>query len=161
MKLKNVILTVASIFIATPVLAETNKMEETKMKPVEIVANYFEYLISGDLESLGELFDENIVWNQPGKGQLSGVYKGKKQVFALFGEFMSRSNGTFKIDEVNGLMVNGNLVVANLNFSASKDGGSISMGGVDLMKVENGKIIEVHLFSEDQAAEDEFWNKSE
>ena len=31
------------------------------------------------------------------------------------------------------------------------------MAGVDLLRVENGKIAEVWLFSEDQPAEDAFW----
>ena len=31
------------------------------------------------------------------------------------------------------------------------------MNGVDVMKIEDGKIKEVFLFSEDQEAEDQFW----
>lgn len=131
------------------------------MKAIEVVESYFGYLQNSDLENLGKLFDDNILWHQPGNGQLSGVYHGKDKLFALFSEFMKRSNGTFKVDEVKNLIVNGKLVLANLHFSASHEHKSISMDGVDLMKIENGKIIEVHLFSSDQEVEDEFWNQAE
>jgi ketosteroid isomerase-like protein len=109
------------------------------------------------LETLGQLFADDVIWHQPGQGELSKTYHGKQDLFALFGQFMTISQGSFKIDEVQSIMVNGELVTATLHFSASKPGKSISMDGVDLMKVQNGKITEVWLFSGDQEAEDAFW----
>ncbi len=158
MKFKVAVFILVSVLMTGPIKAETNEKEENKMEAVKVVENYFNYLQKGDLEKLGGLFDENVVWHQPGRGQLSGTYRGKNELFALFGEFMERSGGTFKIDEVSSIMANGDLVVANLHFSATKSKESISMGGVDLMRVQNGKILEVHLFSSDQEAEDRFWS---
>lgn len=34
----------------------------------------------------------------------------------------------------------------------------MSMAGIDVLRIESGKIQEVWLFSDDQAAEDAFWN---
>lgn len=125
---------------------------------INTVQKYFDCLQKGDLETLGSLFADDIIWHQPGQGQLSKTYHGKQELFGLFGHFMQISEGSFKIDSVQKLMVNENLVSATLHFSAKKSNGqSISMDGVDLMKVENGKIIEVWLFSADQEAEDAFW----
>ncbi|MBK9324381.1 MAG: nuclear transport factor 2 family protein [Bdellovibrionaceae bacterium] len=125
---------------------------------INTVQKYFDSLAKGDLETLGSLFSDDIVWHQPGRGKLSKTYKGKSEVFGLFGQFMEISQGSFKIDSVGGLMSNENLVTATLHFSAKKlNGQSISIGGVDLMKVENEKITEVYLFSADQEAEDKFW----
>jgi ketosteroid isomerase-like protein len=123
----------------------------------EVVQTYFNCLAKGDLETLGQLFADDVIWHQPGQGELSKTYHGKQDLFALFGQFMTISQGSFKIDEVQSIMVNGELVTATLHFSASKPGKSISMDGVDLMKVQNGKITEVWLFSGDQEAEDAFW----
>ena len=36
---------------------------------------------------------------------------------------------------------------------------SMSMDGVDVLRLEDGKIVEMWLFSADQAAEDAFWGK--
>lgn len=123
----------------------------------EVVQTYFDSLASGNLDRLGQLFSDDVIWHQPGQGELSKTYQGKQELFALFGQFMSISQGSFKIDGVKSIMVNGDLVTATLRFSASKPGKKITMDGVDLMKIEDGKIKEVWLFSGDQEAEDAFW----
>ncbi len=57
---------------------------------------------------------------------------------------MEISAGTFKIDAVQNVMANDDLVAATLHFSAQKPNGQhISMNGVDLMKIQNGQIKEV------------------
>jgi uncharacterized protein len=125
---------------------------------IELVLKYFDSLAKGDLNMLGSLFAEDIVWHQPGNSSLSKTYLGKQELFTLFGKFMEISQGTFKIDSIKNVMPNGDLVSAILQFSAKKSNGqSISMTGVDLMKINNGQIKEVYLFSGDQKAEDEFW----
>jgi hypothetical protein len=35
----------------------------------------------------------------------------------------------------------------------------MAMAGIDVLRIEGGKIKEVWLFSEDQAAEDAFWQR--
>lgn len=131
---------------------------KTIKSPIETVNIYFQSLATGDFNLLGSVLDENIVWHQPGQGVLSGTYHGKSEVLKLFSKFMEISQGTFKINKVNQLMANGNLVSATLQFSAQKPDSAITMDGVDIMKVENGMITEVFLFSSDQPAEDVFWN---
>lgn len=130
---------------------------KTQNPVTEVVQSYFDSLASGDLQKLGSLLSDDIIWHQPGKGQLSKTYRGKGEVFALFGKFMEISKGSFKIDHVESIMANGDLVTATLRFSAKNGKSEIAMNGVDLMKVENGKIKEVFLFSGDQKAEDAFW----
>lgn len=124
---------------------------------IQLVQNYFDALSKGELEKLGQLFADDIIWHQPGKGHLSSTYKGKQELFPLLGKFMELSGGTFQIDVVHSIMDNGNLVSAILHFRARRDGRDMAMDGVDLMRVDNGKIKEVWLFSSDQAAEDTFW----
>lgn len=57
------------------------------------------------------------------------------------------------------LMVNDNLVAMPLRFSGTNDDRNMDISGLDLFKVEAGKITEVWLFSDDQEAEDAFWGK--
>lgn len=153
-KIKAIIL----IILGLSNLAQAQGPQTPTKSPVEVVGIYFHSLKIGDFALLGSVLDDNLIWHQPGNGALSGIYKGKDAVFALFGKFMQISQGSFKIEQVHSIMSNGDLVTATLHFSAQKSGFGISMNGVDLMKIRNGKIIEVFLFSEDQKAEDEFWN---
>jgi hypothetical protein len=56
------------------------------------------------------------------------------------------------------MMVNGNLISCPVRFSAKNGTKTVDMHGNDLYEVADGKIVQVWLFSEDQSAEDEFWN---
>ena len=124
---------------------------------IGIVQHYFDAIGRGDLAAVGEAFADDIEWHQPGQGSLSGLHRGKEAVFALLGKFMERSGGSFRIDSVGPLMAQGDRVATPLHFAAEKPGASIAMSGVDLLRIADGKIREVWLFSEDQAAEDAFW----
>lgn len=125
---------------------------------IETVRRYFDAVGRGDLPTVGEAFADDIVWHQPGQGSLSGLHHGKEAVFALLGKFMERSGGTFRIDGIGPLMAQGDLVATSIHFRAERpDGKAMSMSGVDLLRVVNGRIREVWLFSEDQVAEDAFW----
>ncbi|MFB6718624.1 hypothetical protein ACFCV3_00600 [Kribbella sp. NPDC056345] len=53
-------------------------------------------------------------------------------------------------------MANGDLVAASIRF-VGRHGDA--MDGVDLLRIQDGKIIEMRLFSGDQAAEDAFWGR--
>ncbi|QMV73688.1 nuclear transport factor 2 family protein [Comamonas piscis] len=124
---------------------------------MEIVRAYFDAAARGDLEAVGAAFSDDIEWHQPGKGTLSGLHQGKAAVFALLGQFMQRSGGSFRIDAVGPLMAQGDLVSTPLHFCAEKAGAAMAMSGIDVLRIENGRIREVWLFSEDQGAEDAFW----
>lgn len=124
---------------------------------IEIVRRYFDAVARGDLDAVGAAFSSDIEWHQPGNGTLSGLHRGKNAVFTLLGQFMARSGGTFRIDSIGPLMAQGDLVATSLHFSAERPGASIAMSGVDMLRIADGRIREVWLFSEDQAAEDAFW----
>lgn len=123
-----------------------------------IVRDYFDAVATGDLAKLPELLSETLVWHQPGFSDLSGTYNGRDAVFGLIGKFMERSQGTFKFDSIGNILGNGDYVAVTLNFSGTTDSRSMSMAGIDVLRIESGKIQEVWLFSDDQPAEDAFWN---
>ncbi|MEH1129287.1 nuclear transport factor 2 family protein [Micromonospora sp. CPCC 206061] len=124
---------------------------------IDIARTYFQAVQTGDMATLGELLDESIVWHQPGANQFSGVHKGRDAVFQMLGSMMETSRGTFAIDRIHTFMANGDLVAATIHFSGRRDDASMSMDGVDLLRVTGGKITEMWLFSDAPAAEDAFW----
>lgn len=126
-------------------------------KNIDIARDYFQAVQTGDLAKVGELLDEQVVWHQPGANRFSGEHQGRDAVFALLGGMMETSQGSFAIDQVHALMGNGDTVAATIHFTGSHTTGSMSMDGVDLLRLKDGKIAEVWLFSGDQRAEDAFW----
>ena len=130
------------------------------MSNSEIIATYFKAIQTGDLAKLGALVAADVIWHQPGDNQFSGTHTGAEAVFAMIGSMMEASAGTFKIDLVKDIMVNGAEVAATIDFSVQRNGTEMALGGVDVFTVKNGQIAEVWLYSSDQAAEDAFWGKS-
>ena len=125
----------------------------------DIARAYFQAIQTGDMATLGKLVGEHVVWHQPGSNQFSGERRGRNAVFEMLGAMMQSTAGTFAIDKVHSIMGNGEMVAASINFSARRDGKSMSMDGVDVLRITDGAIIEAWLFSGDQSAEDEFWGR--
>ncbi len=125
---------------------------------IGIVQSYVDSLGKGDMEKVGQLLADDVIWHQPGNSHLSGLHSGKDKLFAHLGKFMELSDNTFRVSKVNSIMANGNMVAATLHFLAERLGRKLSMDGVDVMRIDGGKIKEVWLFSGDQAEEDAFWS---
>jgi uncharacterized protein len=132
----------------------------TMSDAVAVVQQYFDALAAKDFATVAGFFADDIVWHQPGGNRFSGVQRGAGAVNAMIGGMMEISQGTFELALLAPPMLNGDdLVAANIHFTATRDDLKLGQDGVDLLKVADGKIVEVWLFSADQPAEDEFWGR--
>ena len=129
----------------------------TDLSPAAVAGTYFEALGRGDIPTVMAQFDDSVVWHQPGANQFSGDHVGVGGVGALLGGMMEASQGSFQLAVTGPAMVNGELVAVPVRFSGTRADASMDMAGVDLLTVRGGKIVEVHLFSEDGPGEDGFW----
>lgn len=129
------------------------------MTAKEVIIAYAGALEKGDVPTAFSYFSEDVQWHQPGNNQFSGIKNGSDEIGKMIGGMMEVSKGTFALAPNGNLMVNGNLVAMPLRFSGTIDDRSMDMPGIDLFKVEAGKITEVWLFSDDQETEDIFWGK--
>jgi ketosteroid isomerase-like protein len=120
---------------------------------------YIDAMASDEPGALPALFADDIVWHQPGANQFSGVKHGSGAVGAMIGAMMGVSGGTFALQSTGAPMVNGDLAALPIRFSGQRDGAEMSMDGVDLLRIQDGKVAEAWLFSADQAAEDAFWGQ--
>lgn len=126
-------------------------------QPATIARIYFEALRRGDVPTLMDQFAQDVVWHQPGENRFSGIHRGVDSIGGLIGGMMQVSDGSFALEVTGPLMVNGDLVAVPVRFTGRRGDASMDMSGVDLLTVRDGKIVEMHLFSEDGAAEDAFW----
>ncbi len=123
---------------------------------ISVFNTYNEALIKGDFQTVFDIMAEDIKWHQPGTNPLSGVITGKQALGEHLGKFAEKSGGTFKI-VTNWVSVNDCFAAANVTFLAHHGNDDLDMNGIDLFRIEDGKIQEVWLFSADQAREDKFW----
>ena len=131
----------------------------SEQTPAAVAASYFESLSKGDVPGALALFDPQVVWHQPGANRFSGDHVGVDGVGALLGGMMEASEGSFGLTVTGATMVNGEFAAVPVRFTGTRVGASMDMAGVDLLTVRDGKIVEVHLFSEEAAAEDAFWGR--
>ena len=131
----------------------------TDPSPATVAATYFDALERGDIPTVMAQFSPDVVWHQPGSHRFSGVHSGVDGVGALLGGMMERSEGTFTLAVTGPAMSNGDRVALPVRFSGRRSDHSMDMNGIDLLTVHDGKIVEVHLFSEDAASEDAFWGQ--
>jgi uncharacterized protein len=123
-----------------------------------VARRYVDATAAKDFAALDGLFAEGIVWHQPGNNQLSGTHRGATAVRELMARTMAISEGTFELAVTGAPMVNGTVFAVPVHFSAKRQGAELSMDGVDVLRVESGRIAEVWLFSDVQEGEDAFWN---
>ena len=128
------------------------------MTAKEVVEAYSIALSKGDVPTAFSHFSPNAKWHQPGNNKFSGTQTGLEAIGKMLSEMMAATQGSLVIKPSGAMMVNGNLVSCPVRFSAKSGDMSVEMYGNDLYEVVDGKIVQVWLFSEDQTAEDLFWN---
>ena len=129
------------------------------MNTIDIAKTYIKAIQTGDQASLGSLISPDVVWHQPGKNRFSGIHQGMAAVGPMLGAMMEVSKGTFAITRADHYMANGDWVAITIEFAGEANGLTMKQAGVDLIRIEGGKIVEVKLFSSDQAQEDAFWGQ--
>ena len=123
-----------------------------KNEVMKVFNTYTEALSRGDFEAAFETMADTIVWHMGGESSLSGIIKGKQAL----GEFAKRSNGTFRV-MTEWAASNDFFVAASVVSLAEKGNEKLNDPGIDLFKIEDGKIQEVWTFAQYQTVEDKFW----
>jgi ketosteroid isomerase-like protein len=126
---------------------------------IDIAKSYIKAVQSGDQSTLGSLISPEVIWHQPGNHQFSGTHLGMAAVGPMLGKMMEVSKGTFAITRADHFMANGDWVAITIEFAGEANGIQLKQPGVDLIRIDGGKIAEVRLFSSDQAQEDAFWGQ--
>lgn len=127
------------------------------MTAKEVVMAYSVALSKGDVPTAFSYFSPDAKWHQPGNNKFSGTQSGLEAIGKMLSEMMAVTQGTLVIKPAGAMMVNGNLVSCPVRFSAKNGSKSVDMEGNDLYEVVDDKIVQVWLFSENQEAEDIFW----
>ena len=126
---------------------------------IDIAKAYIKAVQTGDQATLGGLISPDVVWHQPGKNRFSGTHRGMAAVGPMLGAMMEVSKGTFAITRADHYMANGDWVAITIEFAGEANGHTMKQAGVDLIRIDGGKIVEVKLFSSDPVQEDAFWGQ--
>ena len=111
----------------------------------------------GDLATVGDLLDDEIVYHFAGRGGLSGDYKGKQEVFAFWGRQFELSSGTLRIVP-SVIVASDDYGFALVHASAERDGRTLAAPGVNVVRMRDGRAVEFWSYTADQSAVDDFWS---
>ena len=125
---------------------------------LELFQRAFTAFAAGDADTLGEVFDEDVVWHQPGSNALSGEHRGQAATFAMFGGEFELSNGTIR-PELREAVATDDTVVALLRTSAQRaDRQALDQDVVLTFTVRDGRLAEGWTVWTDPTAADTFWS---
>ncbi|MGH2740327.1 MAG: nuclear transport factor 2 family protein [Actinomycetota bacterium] len=112
---------------------------------------------AGDLDALGELFADDIVFHSPGTSAISGDFRGKDAVFGHFGQVDELTGNTLRA-ELHDVLANDEHVVALHTDRGEREGkGSYDNKAGVVAHIRDGKIAEVWSHVLDSKAEEEFF----
>jgi uncharacterized protein len=130
--------------------------EEMAHPNEDLLRRGYEAFTKGDIQTLGELFADDIVWHVGGRSQLAGDYRGKEEVFGLFGKLAELSGGTLRI-ELHDVLANDEHAIALQTATGEREGRTLDDNGVGVYHARDGKVTESWLHPGDPYAVDEFW----
>ena len=123
-----------------------------------LIRRAYDAFSCGDIEGAFAVFDKDIRWHIPGRGPLSGDYRGHAEVQAFFQHFMELSSGTFRL-QVDRILAEGDVVVVLCTDSAQRGSRTWSSPQVHVWTMRDGYAASFRQYQGDQQTEDEFWSE--
>lgn len=124
---------------------------------VAVVRRFFAAVAAGDLPAAGGCFREDAIWHLPGTSRIAGTHRGWP---AIRDDFLAKlgplSGGTFRA-KVLDVAVGAEYIVSIGTVTADHAGRRLDVTVCQLMRIQDGKILEVRGHYSDQAALDAFW----
>jgi ketosteroid isomerase-like protein len=111
------------------------KVSEQENK--ELIKKGYEAFDAGDVESVMDLFDDDIEWVQPGESAVSGTFHGKAEIMEHLGRLAEKSLTV----KVNSLVADGDTVVALTEVSAGGETGQ----DADVFTIRGGKTVRAQI----------------
>lgn len=113
---------------------------------------------SGDLDTVGQLLADDVLWHVGGDTPISGDYKGRDEVFGFFAKLVQETGGSFKLD-VHDILANDEHAVALCHTSAQRNGKTLDQNVVHVYHIgTDGRATEFWGFPEDSRVIEEFWS---
>ena len=125
---------------------------------VAIVRNAYEAFVKGDLEgALADLADD-CVFHFGGEGPNSGDHQGREAIAAALIQNFELTGGEWAL-EVKAIFADDNHAAVVLHETASRpDGASIDLDEVHILRLRDGKVLDLWDLPDDIQAHDNFFD---
>src|SRR5262245_60793429 len=124
---------------------------------VAVVRRFFGAVAAGDLAAAGDCFRQDATWHVPGTSRIAGTHRGWS---AIRDDFLAKlgplSGGTFRA-RVLDVAVGAEYIVSIGTGTAEHAGRQLNVTVCQLMRIQDGMIVEVRGHYWDPAALDAFF----
>ena len=125
---------------------------------VALIRRMFAAFRAADLPGIEATVPEDAVWHFPGrKGKLAGSHRGRAAILQFLMNVAGLTEGTFHLDLID-VLANDRHAVALFRGHGNRAGRVLDNPTCLKMRIENGRVVEVHEFVWDLFAVDEFWS---
>ena len=121
---------------------------------VRLVQSYLAVVGQGDVTTAAALFAPDVRYHVPGHNRLAGDGLGPDAVMGYFGALSRLSAGTYAVTETVDWLVGGDRVLLVAREHVEVAGRRLDWTRLILFRVADGKMAEIWLFEDDQAALD-------
>jgi uncharacterized protein len=125
---------------------------------VAIMQRAYDAFNAADIDTLTELFDENVVWHLPGQSSMANDYQGRDATLAYFGQIGEKTGGTFRAELQDLTADDDDRVVGIQRSTADRDGKHLDVSDCIVFQLKDGRVIDGREHFEDLYAWDEFWS---
>ncbi|WP_214410482.1 nuclear transport factor 2 family protein [Sphaerisporangium fuscum] len=117
----------------------------------------YDAIAKGDLEAVGDLVADDVVFHVPGRGSLAGDHVGKEAVLDYVKRLSETTDGSLRY-EPDAFLADDEHVAVLLRIRGNRDGKILDERGVHVFHVSDGKITERWSFPQDSYVIEEFFS---
>jgi uncharacterized protein len=125
---------------------------------VAIMQRAYDAFNSGDIDTLKEIFDENVVWHLPGRSSFADDYQSSEATLAYFGQLAEQTGGTFRAELERLVGDDDDRVVGIQHSTGDRNGKHLDVRDCIVFQLKDGRVIDGREHFEDLYAWDEFWS---
>jgi ketosteroid isomerase-like protein len=116
----------------------------------------FEAFVAGDAQALLRMFAPDATWRVPGANAMAGEYRGRDEILAFLRRTAELTAGTYRV-ELLWVVADDEHAVAVYHAGGEREGRSLDIEQILLIRLEAGAWTDVQAVPLDQAAFDAFW----
>ena len=124
---------------------------------ITLVKRGYEAFNNADVAALTELIADDAVQVMVGDNLVSGVFRGRDNILAMYGKIGEMTNGTYKVDVEQTFTDGKGTVVVVHRQTAERDGKRLDNRQALVFKIVGGKVVSLTDTSDDVSIDDEFF----
>jgi len=132
-------------------------MRNTEHPNAKVVRRFYDAFAQGDMETVKSCFVHDALWHVPGRSPIAGDHQGADAIIRFLAKLKELSGGTFKA-ELTDVVANDSHAVALQHATGTRDTKRLDVTACQVMRIQDGRILEVRGHYSDQYALDDFWS---